>query len=39
MLIIGSYRDVLSENSGHGNVIRSAWAFVGLLGVMLVVFA
>lgn len=39
MLTIESYRDVLSENSGHGHVIRSAWVVVGLLGLMLVVFA
>lgn len=39
MLTIESYRDVLSENSGRGNVVRSAWAVVGLLGMMLVVFA
>ena len=39
MLTIDSYRDVLSENAGRGNMIRSAWAVLGLLGVLLVVFA
>lgn len=39
MLTIESYRDVLSENSGHGRGIRSAWTVLGFLGVMLVMFA
>lgn len=39
MLTIDSYRDVLSENAGRSHGIGSAWALLGLLGAVLVMFA